>query len=284
MGTGLAATPLHYGLFLYNFIMENIVFLALALTLNGYDIRQDWRRILFLATIFGIAGLVFYHLPQTLRIIVLWAFIFILIKLSFGLTIQRSALITLSVLSIALIAESTAAFVLVCVTGVTPADYFASLTLRVVCPLAYVTPLAILTYVSYRRRWRIFKETGHLKIPVGTLLPPLMQMFLIYITINEFFFASRFDPSTRKLPAIIFALLTISLFVSLFLTWRILRFAEREAVAAAQERLAEEMRREIDALRGQRHDFINHVQIMMALLGEGRREELVNYVKALKEN
>ncbi|MEW5762740.1 MAG: hypothetical protein AB1776_06035 [Bacillota bacterium] len=142
MGTDLAATLLHYGLFLYNFIIENIVFLALALTLNGYDIKQNWRRILFLGTIFGTAGLVFYHLPQTLRIIVLWAFIFILIKLSFGLTIKRSALITLSVLSIALILESTAAFVLVYVIGVTPADYFASPTIRIVCPLAYVTPLA----------------------------------------------------------------------------------------------------------------------------------------------
>lgn len=64
------STLLHYGLFLYNFIIENIVFLALALTLNGYDIKQNWQRVLFLGTIFGIAGLVFYHLPQTLRIIV----------------------------------------------------------------------------------------------------------------------------------------------------------------------------------------------------------------------
>lgn len=284
MGTGSAATLLHYGLFLYNFIMENIVFLALALTLNGYDIRPNRRRILLLGTIFGTAGLVFYHLPQTLRIIVVWAFIFILIKLSLGVTIQRSALITLSVLSIALIAEGTATFALFYVIGITPADYLASPTIRIVYPLAYVTPLALLTYVSYRRRWRIFKETGHLNIPVGTLLPPLMQMFLIYITINEFFFASRSDPASRKLPAVIFALLTISLFLSLFLTWRILRFAEREAATAAQEKLAEEMRREIDALRGQRHDFINHVQIMMALLGEGRKEELVKYVKALREN
>ncbi|WP_242656185.1 Spo0B domain-containing protein [Desulfofundulus thermosubterraneus] len=44
------------------------------------------------------------------------------------------------------------------------------------------------------------------------------------------------------------------------------------------------MRWEIDALRSQRHDFINHVQIITALLSEGRREELARYVKALKED
>lgn len=108
-----------------------------------------------------------------------------------------------------------------------------------------------------------------------------MQMFLIYITFNEFFFASCFDPAPRKLMAIIFALLIISLFLSLFLTWRILHFAERKAATTAQEKLAEEIRQEIDALRGQRHDFITHVQIMMALLSEGRKEELAMYVEAL---
>ncbi|SHI37036.1 Spo0B domain-containing protein [Desulfofundulus thermosubterraneus] len=283
MGTGLAATLLHYGLFLYNFIIENVVFLALALTLNGYDIKQNWRRVLLVGTIFGIAGVVFFHLPQTFRIILLWVFFFWTIKFFFGFTIQKSVLVTFSVLTVALLAESTAFFILVYLIGVTPASYFASFKIRVICPLAYVIPLAILTYVSYRRRWRIFKETGRLNIPVGTFLPLLMQMFLIYIAVNEFFSAARFDASTQKLMALIFALLTISLFLSLFLTWRVLRFAEREAVVAAQEKLAEEMRWEIDILRGQRHDFINHVQIITALLSEGRKEELARYVKALKE-
>lgn len=282
MGTSLAATLLHYGLFLYNFIIENVVFLALALTLNGYDIKQNWRRILLLGTIFGIAGLVFFHLPQALRVILLWAFFFCTIKLCCGFTTQKSALVTFSVFTIALIAESSAGFVLVHVVGVTPADYLASFTIRAVCPLTYVIPLAILTYVSYRRRWRIFKETARFNIPVKPLLPLLMQIILISIAYNEFFFTAHFDPSIRKLIALIIALLIISLFLSLYLTWRILRFAEREAAIAAQEKLAEEMRREIDALRSQRHDLINHVQIMMALLCEGRKEELAEYVKAIE--
>jgi len=261
-----------------------VVFLALALTLNGYDIKQNWRRVLFLGTIFGIASVAFLHLPQTFRIILLWAFVFCGIKLFFGFTTQKSVLVTLSVLTIALIAESTTGFVLFHVVGVTSADYLASFTIRAVCPLAYVIPLAMLTYVSYRRRWHILKKTGRLNIPLRTILPLLMQMFLIYIVSNEFFFAARFDPSTRKLMAIIFALLTISLFLSLFLIWHIIRFAEREAVVAAQEKLAEEMRREINAIRSQRHDLINHVQIMMAILSEGRKKELARYVKALRKD
>ncbi len=63
-----------------------------------------------------------------------------------------------------------------------------------------------------------------------------------------------------------------------------LKTSAHEAALTAQEKLAGEMRREIDVLRGQRHDFINHVQIITALLSEGRKEELARYVKALRED
>jgi len=284
LGTGLATTLLHYGLFLYNFILAMIVFLALALTLNGYDIKQNRRRILLLGTILGSASLVFLHLPQTFRIVLQWAFIFCIIKLFFGFTAKKSVLVTLSILTVAFVAEGTTSFVLHFIIGVTPADYLASFTLRLVCPLAYITPLAILTYISYRRRWQIFKENARINIPVGTFLPLLIQILLICIVTNELFFAMDFEPSTRKLTAVIFALLTISLFLSLFLIWRFLHFARREAVVAAQQKLAEEINRETDVLRYQNHDFINHIQIITALLAERRKEELATYVKAILTN
>lgn len=46
--------------------------------------------------------------------------------------------------------------------------------------------------------------------------------------------------------------------------------------------LAEEMSGEIDAFRDRRHDFINHVQIMVALLFDCRKEELAEYVKTIR--
>jgi len=280
LGNGLAPTLLNYGLFLYNFILAAVVFMALALTLNGYDIKQNRRRVLFTGIALGIASLVFLHLPPTFRIILQWAFIFCIIKLIFGFTTKMSVLVTLSILTVAFTAESITAFVLFFIIGVMPADYLALFTIRLVCPLAYFTPLAVLTHISYRRRWQILKETARINIPVGTFLPLLIQILLIFIVVNELFFAMNFEPSTRKITAIIFALLTISLFLSLFLLWRFLHFAQREAVVAAQKKLAEEMNRETDVLRCQNHDFINHIQIIIALLSEGRKEELATYVKA----
>ena len=280
MGNGLAPTLLNYGLFLYNFILAAVVFLALALTLNGYDIKQNRRRVLFTGIVLGTASLVFFHLPQTFRIILQSAFVFCIIKLFFGFTTKKSVLVTLSILTVVFTAEYIATFVLFIIIGVMPADYLASFTLRLVCPLAYVTPFAILTHISYRRRWQILKETARINIPVGTFLPLLIQIILISIVINEFFFAMNFEPSTRKLTDIIFALLIISLLLSLFLIWRFLHFARREAVVAAQQKLAGEINREVDVLRCQNHDFINHIQIITALLSEGRKEELAMYVKA----
>lgn len=42
--------------------------------------------------------------------------------------------------------------------------------------------------------------------------------------------------------------------------------AEREAAVTAQEQTGAEMRQQTDSTRAQRHDFVNYVRVMLALL------------------
>ncbi|MEW6448007.1 MAG: Spo0B domain-containing protein [Bacillota bacterium] len=58
--------------------------------------------------------------------------------------------------------------------------------------------------------------------------------------------------------------------------------AEQEVAVAAREQMAAEMRVQTDAVRAQRHDFVNHVQVMVALLNDGRKEELARYTAGIR--
>ncbi|MFZ5651672.1 MAG: Spo0B domain-containing protein [Bacillota bacterium] len=58
--------------------------------------------------------------------------------------------------------------------------------------------------------------------------------------------------------------------------------AGREAFIEAQEQLVREMQGSISTIRSQRHDFINHVQVLHALLQENRVGEMKQYLGGIK--
>ncbi|MEW6192688.1 MAG: Spo0B domain-containing protein [Bacillota bacterium] len=283
MPAGFAGTLLHYGLFLYHFILEIGVTLALALTLNGYDIKQNHRRIMIFAVIYGAAAVVFFHFPQWLRSILVVIVPFTAVRLFFGFTTGKAVLTFFIYFLSQAIIDHPSTIVLFHFFEVSPSEFLTSPLIRLLYPLPYI-PLAVFTYVSYRRGWRIFKEPIRLKTSTTIFLLPIIQIIFISIVINEFFFGLRFDQPLQTIEALFFSVLFVSMALSLFFLWRIYRLAEQEAAVAAQEKLALELRQQTDAVRAQRHDFVNHVQVMLALLKEGRKEELVRYAAGIKRN
>ncbi|MEW6182906.1 MAG: Spo0B domain-containing protein [Bacillota bacterium] len=109
----------------------------------------------------------------------------------------------------------------------------------------------------------------------------MIQVILLGAVINEFFFSSSFDEANRATETVTFIVLIAALLFPPFIIWRILQLSEREAAVIAQEAPAAEMRKQIDTVRKQRHDFINHIQIMQALLAENRLTELSPLVDAI---
>ncbi|MDI6632538.1 MAG: hypothetical protein AB1507_05030 [Bacillota bacterium] len=64
---GLDSLLLYAGLFFYHFTLDTVVGLALVLTLNGYDVKKNWRRLLLVGVILGAANVPIFGLPQALR-------------------------------------------------------------------------------------------------------------------------------------------------------------------------------------------------------------------------
>ncbi|AEG16307.1 hypothetical protein Desku_2795 [Desulfofundulus kuznetsovii DSM 6115] len=280
--SGLNSLFIHLILHLYHGLIVVGVALALSLILNGYDIKENWQKFVIATLVLGIAFELFYYFPQLLRIILLVITFLAFLKFYFGFSIARTFFISFTLYFIFLMGEVTFSIVLVFVLRIPMNVYYASPLIRLVFPF-YNIPFVILAYFGHRRHWTIFRVSEQVKMPFQMVLPLLIQVTLLSFTLSELIVFAQPRPSTLVQEAVTVFTLLVSTLLSFFYIWRILRFAEREAVASAQEKLAEEMRREIDILRGQRHDFINHVQIIAALLSEGRKEELARYVKALKE-
>lgn len=268
----------HLALHLYHGLIVVGTALGLSLTLNGYDIKKNWPKFFIASFILAIAFELFYYFPQLMRIVLLVSIFLSFLRFYFGFSMAKTFFIAFTLYFIFLIGEVTFSLVLVFLFGIPMKEYYASPLLRLVFP-AYNIPFIMLAYVGYRRGWTIFRLSDQLRMPFQMTLPFLIQVTLLTFALSELIVFT--EPHSSTLAETVKVALLVSTLLSFFHIWQTLRFAEREAATAAQEKLAEEMRREIDALRGQRHDFINHVQMIMALLSEGRKEELSRYVEAL---
>lgn len=271
-------------LFFYHFTMDTVCGLALILTLNGYDIKKNWRRMLIVSFALGAVDVPTFGLSHPLRVVSWLAVTFIAIKTGFRFSTGRTVQVLFTCMLVVVV-PWIACFILHYGFNVTFDDYLNSLPLRLLFPLSYNLPIAALACISYRRQWRIFREPDELRIPLRIALGPAVQAVLLGIILNEFLFCSeQFGPGGWATEVILLPFLSIPWFMSLFFLWQIFRAAEQEAVITAREKSVAEMRRQTDAIRAHRHDFINHVQVMIALLKDGRKKELAEYAAGIKEN
>jgi hypothetical protein len=271
------------GLFFYHFTIDNTVGLALVLTLNGYDIKKNWRRVLLAGVILGAVNIPLFSLPQALRIVSWMAVTYAVVKIVFRLSTTRTFLVLFTCLATIPIAWS-ACFILRHGFDVPLEHFLVSLPLRLLFPLSYDIPIGILACVCYSRRWRLFGATDGLSIPLKIVIPPAVQVVLLGITLNEFLFAPTphvFPPWTIEFLTLF--LMSVPWLLSMFFLWRILGVAEQEAVVSAQEQSAREIALQTEAVAAQRHDFNNHLQIIAGLIKDGRKKELALYLKELKK-
>ncbi|AEG16308.1 hypothetical protein Desku_2796 [Desulfofundulus kuznetsovii DSM 6115] len=256
--------------------------LALALILNGYNLKDHWRKFLLITLVAGPASTLFFYFPQSLRIISLVIMYYLVLRFYFRLSPGRTVIAFFSLYFIFITGKLMFSVILTLGFGVTMDLYYEHPLINWLFPLSYNVPIIFLAYLACKRRWHLFSKSEEIKIPPGYALPFVIQTTLLTIIMVELLFS--FTGQSPMLEETIISLfLLVSTLMSFVFIWQTLKTAAHEAALTAQEKLAEEMRREIGVLRGQRHDFINHVQIITALLSEGRKEELARYVKALKE-
>lgn len=264
-------------------LLSTAVLLPFTLMLVGYDIWEN-RKITFLLVILESVLWTFtFYLPQALRAVLNELILFAGFKWGLGFRTARSfaALIVFHIV-VTLPADLIAWIVFLYAFHISPAEFYTSHTLQLLYPWTFVPVYVLLIYIGYRRGWCIFREVSHFKLKAGLLAIPFVQLLLLYIVIAEDMGNPHFRMDAANPVALAYILVALAVAVSLYSLWRTFQYAGREAFVQAQENAALEMEDRVNAIRAQRHDFINHIQILLALLQENRISEMRDYVKSIR--
>ena len=267
----------------YDGTLLNIILVALSLRLNSFNIKKHLYEVLSTGTLIGFFSIFTYNSPQIIRVILNILITFTLIRLIFGFKTVRSLLVTLTIQALGILIVGIPSFILIYFFKITFYDYWNSLPLRLWFSLTYVIPAIIINYTAYRKGWCIFSGSPCLKPPIVLIAPIIVQFTILIIIMEELAFKEGRSLDTFKLDGIISIILLFSFFFSILFLWRIFRSAEKEAAISSQIEIAAKMKQHNDVIRSQRHDFVNHLQIINALFQNGQMQALAQYVAEIKQ-
>lgn len=101
-----------------------------------------------------------------------------------------------------------------------------------------------------------------------------IQCFILVIL-----FISRYIHARVEETRFLFYVAIFAVIVFTFLTIRLIARARDEAIRSTQEAFVGDLMQMITTIRGQRHDFVNHVQTMYAMLTMKKYEQLKQYME-----
>lgn len=251
----------------------------LTLTLMGYNFWQNKKTTISLCLIITILLTFTFYLPQTLRLVVNLLGWFGGFKWYLHFSTSRSFVATFIFLVTGIFVVDVLVWIIF-LHGfhVSPAEAYSSHALQLIYPWVLAPLYVLLIYISYRRGWQIPYEFRHFGLKAGLVALPSIQSVLLMVIIIEDVGNPSFRMEAGNPEALVYVLVALALAISFYSLWEILRYAGREALVQAQEEAARDMQERVNAVRAQRHDFINHIQILTALLHEKRLQEMRQYV------
>ncbi|WP_279630128.1 sensor histidine kinase [Paenibacillus protaetiae] len=104
--------------------------------------------------------------------------------------------------------------------------------------------------------------------------------YVLSLVSDKHVIQNKLDKQFMSLGLIIIAVTGLSIVIAVFFM-RYYRLSQDKAVQVTQMTYADEINQMFQAIRGQRHDFLNHVQTIYALAELRKSEELLAYAKEL---
>ncbi|MFC5402852.1 sensor histidine kinase [Cohnella soli] len=119
---------------------------------------------------------------------------------------------------------------------------------------------------------------GERKTFVSIILFIFIQFFLLGML--QYYQITPDKKNTVLQAGLIYVLIVVSLLALIFMIRLLVRTRE-QAARMTQEVYVEEINDMFTSIRGQRHDFLNHVQVIHTMAQMGKTEQLKNYVEDL---
>jgi hypothetical protein len=149
----------------------------------------------------------------------------------------------------------------------------------------FIIATALVNFHLYRKRIylglsiaRVINEAKDVSI--------LTYIMLIFsqIVITSIYLFSKFFHNDHRPAAVFFYLEMLSIVVVSFMAVRLIVKTREKAVLLAQNVYLGDLLQLFNAIRGQRHDFINHMQVMYSMLNMQKTDRLAAYMKEVVED
>ncbi|HUC92702.1 MAG TPA: ATP-binding protein [Paenibacillus sp.] len=268
-------------------IPQAIVLLRFAFVFLGLPVRTmlDRRMLLFALTVSVLVDISFFTMPMYVHPIVAIVIFTFVARLFFPVLHNWKSLLLVVFLnfSASWISE---------LGGVTIAQYFIDpIALRegpAYYKAIFLLPIVFLFAVAARlmekRRFHPGRRIARF-LQEARNTPILYFMLLIFIQtlMLALFFTTRFWSRYEEVAQALFYLGTVTILVVSFLTLRLIVKTRDEAIQTTQTAFVGDLMQVFTTIRGQRHDFINHVQVMYSMLKLNKHEQLRHYMEEVVE-
>lgn len=273
-------------------IPESIVLISFSATLYGYNIKKNiyrlcWLGVMLATTSIFVRGLPInmgYHIFIELPLFIL--FTVLILRLS----ILKSVLYIITSFAIILFGESISYPLISVLTGLDPRFLTENIYWRMITGWTHLTLIIMIAAFFYKKNIKISlislkrmsKGTHSQMVLTSLLVGQVAIAALLTFTIYGSIYGGR--PIFNKVLSVTAgSALLVMLIISGYLINRIFKAREEAAVLESYEVFLDNITRLNNTVRGQRHDFINHVQVIYSMHKTNNNQELGHYLNNLLE-
>lgn len=274
-----------FHLFISYSLIPSVSCLLLSLAVWGQPLRQYWSRAVIMAAVFSIyTDITFFLLPSVVHILsALTAMLVLLFVLFRPIPVRTRLQIMITNYFLSLMNEFIMGGLAILLFGREKCYDNPALV------MSFMYPSSLLMLVL---AWQIQKRNSRpgshaianlIRKGVNNRLGLVLTLFLLQLFVLVLGVAAAFDSNMKTAPFLPYAAVAASALsiVSLFIALRWFMQSREAAVRTTQEQYIDDMNRLFTTMRGQRHDFLNHVQVIQGFLKMKKYEGLERYVSEL---
>lgn len=265
---------------------EALVFLYFSLALMGIGLKSTWKKGLLLSFIYSFITLVTYTVLQdySLRLLLNCLILWGLLKLFFPFSAMQCLIIVIVRFISHIIVESVAIFVFTQVTK-KKLHQFTLIPDILIIVWAYLISVILMTFLISKRKISLPKIIQVYRRFNLTVLLWIWTAILLVIVINNHLLVYALTFSHPVHPSIVIPfVIGLPLLSAVLATYMVYRFAQNMAnmtMKQTEEVYLEYMNELITHFRSQRHDFLNHMQVVYGLAKIGNLQGILRYLEDL---
>ena len=268
---------------------ESVILLYLGLGLMG--IKLDWRRVLLISLIIALISYAIHlsPLPPGISILIQLFLLVVLLSMLGRIAFTSASLIGVLGLIVLSFFEIVFIALITAITGISITQVMNDPWLRVVSPLPEFVILGLIAFWLNKYRDRVIRWSRKRYPQTAYIIWKSEIIFLLLLSVGLIAFGFYYEnyvlevePSSSPFISnamyfVIFAVIAVSLLLA-----QKLYFVQKQGRLMEAQRLhIENLQEMIQVIKGQRHDFINHIQVIYGFLSMQEADKAREYLKQL---